>query len=278
MDKETYTYISKKITELKKKYKKVISNIVYDKMREMEIDKEICCEKGFVLVTKDEFVSRVLFCATDIETLQWLLKQIPNGHMIEYLYKEKYDLADCLSQAGFTKFATYIRRTEVYEKNPYKIPEIGKRKILEKRYDPSCGEYAQKEDIPELIKLHEEIFCVYGDDFFTYEQWEKIIENRECLVYKVNGIIMSYFVWKIQGKKFYTNIIVNRMPANISYNMERRIREEAWDSGIHCFYNWIEEKNVASITRRNDNPEYEKNIIRQDILYNDIWIKKKGDD
>ncbi len=60
-------------------------------------------------------------------------------------------------------------------------------------YEPTFGEYAEKKDAVELYNLTKKTFDVLCDDVFTLEQWDKIIERKECLLHRENGNIVTFY-------------------------------------------------------------------------------------
>ena len=112
------------------------------------------------------------------------------------------------------------------------------------------------------------------DDVFTLEQWDKIIERKECLLHRENGNIVTFYVWRLEGRKLYSNMVVNEGPANFSYNLERRIFEEMWSKGIRIFYAWYNIKNKKALKRGNEKTE--ELIKSKEIIYNDIYIKNNN--
>ena len=98
----------------------------------------------------------------------------------------------------------------ILQKNPYDIPETGRRKLLVELYDSVCKEYPQLSDVQELYELTLSTFDPLTDDIPTVEQWKNIIENKECVIHREEGKIISYYVYRLEGKKLYSNITLNR--------------------------------------------------------------------
>ena len=102
----------------------------------------------------------------------------------------------------------------------------------------------------------------------------EIIERKECLLYRENGNIVTFYVWRLEGRKLYSNLVLNEGAANFSYNLERRIFEEMWEKGIRIFYAWYNVKNKKALKRGNANTD--KLIKSNEIIYNDIYIKNSN--
>lgn len=229
-------------------------------------------ENAIIFIVEEPFRKRVFFASVENEALELLLNKLPSGSVLEYIYKLENDMAKVFVNGGLYEYTYYIRNTIVWSESPYTVDETGKRRLLQDMYDPNCGEYAKKDDAVELYTLTKEIFDTNCDDVFTLEQWENIIESKKCLIYRENGLIISYYVWKLEGKKFYANISVNRGAANILYNLERRVFEDAWNKGIRTYYAWFNKDNFVALNRGNANAK--EFIKHQDIIYNGIYIKK----
>lgn len=230
-------------------------------------------EKALVFVVQEPNRKRAFFAFAEEDFLRDLLLRIPAGTIIEYIHKQKKNPLEHIFKDGdMEKYALYIRSTLCYCENPFTIPETGRRKLLEQMYNPSCGEYAKEQDVTELYELTKETFDVLCDDVFTLEQWKDIVANRECLLYREKGKITTFYVFRLEGKKLYSNMSVNQGPANYLYNLERRIFEEMYNKGIRIFYAWYNAKNNKALRR--GNKDADKVIRSQEIIYNQVFIKK----
>ena len=87
----------------------------------------------------------------------------------------------------------------ILQKNPYDIPETGRRKLLVELYDSVCKEYPQLSDVQELYELTLSTFDSLTDDIPTVEEWKNIIENKECVIHREEGKIISYYVYLNRG-------------------------------------------------------------------------------
>lgn len=230
-------------------------------------------EKALVFIVQEPNRKRAFFAFAEEDSLKDLLLRIPTGTITEYIHKQKTNpLEQLFKDSNMEQYALYIRSTLCYCANPFTIPETGRRKMLMEMYDPSCGEYAKEEDAAELYELTKESFDILCDDVFTIDQWKEIIANQECLLYRENGKITTFYVFRLEGKKLYSNMSVNKGPANYLYNLERRIFEEMYNKGIRIFYAWYNCKNNKALKR--GNKDADKVIKSQEIIYNQVFIKK----
>lgn len=264
--------IKEKIRLLKNIYKKIETNfypgILSDEQGAVIFENE----QALVFIVQEPNRQRVFFAFADKEAFSELLLQIPAGAVMEYIYKQGQNPLKLVFENGnMKKYATYMRKTVCYRENPFSIPETGRRKLLERMYDSECGEYAKEEDIAELDELTKETFDILCDDVFTLDQWKKTIKKKECILYREDGKIISFYVFRLEGKKLYSNLSVNRGSANFLYNLERRIFEEMWEKGIRIFYGWFNIQNSRALIRKNENRD--QTVKSEEIIFNDIYVK-----
>ena len=100
-----------------------------------------------------------------------------------------------------------------------------------------------------------------------------MVKKKEILVYREAGEIIAAYIFHYQGKKLYSNTSMNLGGANILYNMERRIFEEAWNKGIRIFYGWGNLANVRAHTHTLPEIVARKCADRIEHLYCDTFYK-----
>lgn len=265
--------IKEKIRILKKTYKKIQTNFypgILDDMLEADLFENA---QALVFVIREPNRRRAFFAFADTDSLSRLLLQIPVGTVLEYIHNESINPLETLFiNGGMEKYSSYIRITTYYSDSPQTVPATGKKKLLQQMYDPDCGEYAQEKDVAQLYKITKETFDPLCDEIFSVEEWRKIIDNKECILYREDEEIIAFYVYRLEGKKLYSNLSVNRGAANYLYNLERYIFEKMWDKGIRIFYSWVNEKNTKALRRKKDN--IEKCIKSKQEIYNSIYIKK----
>lgn len=264
-----------KYTQLRRRYGKVITNyLTYEPGLDAELQIEV--EDGCATIVKKKDMNIMYFMAATEQTFRQLVDQMPSNTVVNFAYKNKEEdeLELWAIHANLSKHATYRRTTLHYISNPYLEPEVPRRRILQKMYDPSCGEYPTLKDIPQMDSLWRELFDPLCDDVFSYEQWSEMVENKEILVYREAGEIIAAYVFHFQGRKLYSNTSMNLGGANILYNMERRIFQEAWDKGIRVFYGWGNLDNVRAHTHTLPAENVTKCADRIEYLYCDTFYKK----
>lgn len=264
--------VRKRIMELKKHGKPITNfypGILSDEQEVFMLE----VEGAIVFVVQEENRKRAFFVSTDDVSLQEALRELPSGVILENVYREDEDpLKNLLESADFKEYATYMRETICYHSNPYLIPETGRRAMLQDMYDTTYCEYGEETDAEELCQITKDTFDPLCDDVFTLEKWKEVLRNRECMVYRENGKIVSYYVWRLEGRKLYGNISVNKGPANYLYNLERFVFEQMWEKGIRVFYAWYNEENIKALRR--SNKRVGEAIKTKNTIYNGIYIKR----
>lgn len=264
-----YEDAMKEVDSLKQIYGKLFTNIIPGTMKnnlEYELIKK---DEGLIIVAQEPHRKRGYFAVKDEDALEILLADIPHNIFFEWLYRDKNELEGVMNRVNIKLYETFIRHTQTWKRNPYEIAEEGRRALLQEMYDPSCGEYADVEDAEELYELSKSVFDVNCDDVFTVEEWRKRILCREVLIYRNKNQIISCYVWRLEGKKLYSNISINLGTANILYNMERRIFTEMWENDIRTYYAWFNMKNTKALSRGNRRTK--ELLVREDKMYNAIY-------
>lgn len=215
----------------------------------------------------------LFFAASGKEALIDILSRVKEPDIaVSYIYRKKPDseIREMFSEAGLSLYATYVRITTKYKGNPYLVEDKKpRRRILQEMYDAACGEYPSENDAEEIYEINMRNFDPISDDIFTIDEWREKIRKQEVLVYREEGKIVSYYNWRLEGNKLYGNISVNEGPANILYNLERRIFERYWEEGIRVFYAWFNVKNDKVLRRHNENAKV--TIVTQQFIYQDIF-------
>ena len=254
------------INKLKQSHKKLYTNIIWSNFKEdQEIEEIFENSKGVIFVISKPTKKTAYYAVADRADIIPLLANIQDGVVLEYHYRKENDMDSIFKRANMQHYANYFRVTTVYKESPYG-KENGKKKILNDLYDEDCGEYPDPEDAVELEQLTRKVFDPLTDDIYTVKEWQKIIREKECLIIRENGHIVTYYVWHLEGKKLYSNLSVNLGPANYMYNLERRVFERMWNMGIRIYYAWYNMGNSKTLKR---------NGLSTDMgdLYQAIYIK-----
>ena len=254
----------------------LLSNVVFDKLTDDTtfVDKVIRSGEsiGFVIPSKQR--RDFFFSAKSREELVELLEKAPADTYTGFFYKAEYEpYRSIMELSDWDEYATYFRISVVYQSNPYEIPLEGRRAILQEMYDPQCGVYPGYDDIDSIMKLVSQEFDSIVDDYYTLEEWKRILDDRECLVCKENGDIITLFVWHIEKNTLYNSMIINHGAANLSYNLERRVFEDAYSAGIRNQYWWTRVDNKQAVERHGKVSKGGA-VKNCSVLYNTIYKKR----
>lgn len=229
---------------------------------------------GYATVIKEADKNVMYFVTASKEGFADLVKQAPKNTVLNYAYRKENDLLPLSEAAGLERYATYLRSTICYHKNPYLEKEIPRRLVLQEMYDSECGEVPTVADIPELDALCRKKFDPLCDDVFSESQWRAIVENKEILVFREAGEITAFYIFRYEGKKLYSNMSLNIAAANTLYNMERRVFEEAWEKGIRVYYGWGNLDNKRAHTHAMSTEIVKRCAKSIEHLYCDTFYKK----
>lgn len=269
----TMLKITKKVKQLKREYGKIITNIYPGILNGTDEAILYENEKAIVFIVHEPNRERAFFVGAEEEQLCELLSELPKGVVLENVYRENENpLYELFTKSGLEEYTVYIRSTLSYDSNPYDVPMQGRQRLLYEMYDPECGEYAKETDAEELYTILKEDANPICDEIFTLEKWRDVIKNKECMLYRENGKIICFFVWRLEGKKVYQNLSVNRGTANYLYNIERRIFNEMWEAGIRTYYSWTNMQYKAVQKRGLKGTD---NCVKScNVIYNGIFVKK----
>lgn len=265
------------INKLKREKRFAFSNIYsLHQIKNGDISLLLKNDNAVLYTIDEEYRTCAYFYANKIESLRELFLQIDKSIVVEIVFKNKETeqyLSLISEYLGFNLHTVFFRETIVWEGNPYEIPEKNRRKLLWEMYDPNFGENANCDDAEELFDLGKNSFEECNGDIITLQEWKKIIEEKRCLIYREDNRIVTYFVWRKEGRKLYTHQVLNLGPANYLYNLERRTFEKLWDEGIRVHYWWIDRNNISPQRRGRSDPEVLKLIKSREFLYNAIFVR-----
>lgn len=266
MDKMSIDDIFLLMKKIKAERKKIIQNYYMNyNNTDMEFDVYqgegtvvFCCMDG-------NGVYRCFFYSNAPKVLSSILSSLQKDTIVDYLSRVKEEDHSWLTEAGFLPYALYIRVGKKIED-----PGIEKtRELMEffsGMYDSQCGQYATLEDLESLHHLILQVFDCKKEHCPTKEDLVEYIKNKWVLIYKEDNEILTYFVYQIIGKRYYSNLSYNAITADILYNLERRAREEAQARyDVNYMDAWYDSKNKKSLRRC---------IMPFDGTYDYIYIKR----
>lgn len=268
MDKMSIDDIFLLMKKIKAERKKIIQNYYMNyNNTDMEFDVYqgegtvvFCCMDG-------NGVYRCFFYSNAPKVLSSILSSLQKDTIVDYLSRVKEEDHSWLTEAGFLPYALYIRVGKKIEDEEIEN-KSNIRDILSELYDSQCGQYAALEDLDQLYDLIVKVFDCRKEHCPTKKELAKYIENQWVLVYKEDNEILSYFIYQVHGKRYYSNISYNTVTADILYSLERRALEEAqlrYD--LNYMDAWYDTKNKKALRRC---------IMPFDGTYDYIYIKSKN--
>ena len=246
---------------------KVYSNIYHFFVPEME---HIKCdyrmtESALSFAYFDEKgVYRVFFASFDLTELKGELSHFPKGSVLDYVCEGENELRDAFLGGNFREIATYTRKSInlVKEGKDFKRSHS---ELLEPYYNPNIGEYATEDDAEEIVQILDEVFDREMDHLPAVEKVKEYAGKKWILIYRDKGKISALYLFQIQGKKFYSNISYNSLPAVVLYCLEKRAHMEVIENyDVILKYSWINTKNAKSLKR---------NILNYDNVFTYIYKK-----
>ena len=222
-------------------------------------------EKACVCLCSDESeLNRAYFYGFDRNALIECLRNVPREVLLDYIVKGQNEIESLFYEAGFSKIATYARKSIVVSKDDCQFKRSHS-EILDQYYDESIGEIATEEDVKEIHDLLCSVFDWRKDHIPSYETIKELVEKRWMLIYRHRGRIQALYAYQIQGKKFYSNISYNALAAPVLYCLEKKAHEYVVNHyDIREKYSWIDITNKKSLRR---------NTLDFDDVYDMIYQK-----
>lgn len=257
--------------EIKKKAKES-SSVVYSNLYQLyvpEMEHLLCdyrlTDSSLVYSYMDEKgVCRIFFVAYNLEVLQRELACFPKSTILDYICQGENSLDSTFEKSGYEKIGTYARKSTNFLKEGKEFRRSHS-EILDSYYDETIGEYATEADAEEIVQLLDQVFDKEIDHIPTVEKIREYAKKHWILLYRKSGKIRGLYVYQIQGKKFYSNISYNSLPAVILYCLEKRAHMEVVNNyDVIMKYSWINTKNQRSLKR---------NILEFDNVYTYIYKK-----
>lgn len=193
---------------------------------------------SFILVCEDHGVKRVLFFVRDLQTLEYLLKQLPDGaYYLEVMTKDpdSFLIPSCVTAARLQRFVNRDCSSVFHADS----------RVLQYRND-SVGEPAAIADAAEINALLWSVFRTEISHLLTDEELEQEIRKGEVFIHrsdKIDAVLQT----EILPKRFYINQVVNKAEPSVIHAILLKRLAKYVESGGRYMYSWIEETNIASI-------------------------------
>lgn len=239
--------IRDRITEIKRKNPrgKNYTNFFVQEQEQYDV---LAGDNSVVLShTGHDGVRRVYFYSSDLGELGKLLGQTAPGSILDYLGDCGGALQDALRRGGYGRYTRFLR-----------LSNRNFQHIFDSRYNPYADylcrfpagtgvEFASAGDLDPLIARLNDVFDYNTSHFASREKLGESIRDREVLVYKPEGELVSFLVFSITGKKFYVAHTYNQAAAYIAISMYVKAARIALGAGCTYGYSWVEETNEASL-------------------------------
>ena len=204
----------------------------------------------------DTVVCRVYFYSFNEPEIKELLKMAPQDAVLDILSRKPGEKVKWESVTGFPVYAVYGRvghsivgakeERERFSHNP-----------LDRFYREEYGRLAKKEQLAEIQKILRERFDRYADHLYSDEEMEELVVNNQVWIQCEDNQITTIFVYKIEGKKFYSNIAFNDSTDDVLYSIQKKVLLKAVEEyNITYYYGWIRINNRQAL-KKNHYPDFD---------------------
>lgn len=230
-------------------------------------------EKSIVFEWVDEGIKRIYFYSTDVEELGNILELASFGSVIDYLTKEKTELAEVFRSAGYALHLEYGRFHIEQAAKSQEAKEIDSilhndDQLRKEIFEAPYGEMAKVEDAEEIDRQLREEFDPYEAHFYSLEKLREHIKKGWVWVAKDNGKIIAANLFEIQGRKAYGAYLYNRGEINVMLSLLAKADAAIAKMNVPYAYCWMRLNNKRIIRY---NMKY--NGYVQDNLYDIIYVK-----
>ena len=216
--------IKKKITEIHRAGKRPVIRNYY---LNCEQDEEIFALFGnetVVFWDNDRGVIRVYFYSVCPEELIEMLKQIPDGAIVDYLTRTEGEYSDIFSAAGLT-LKYEMMRMSTYKLTKEEREELDARRRLyeETLYMKDNVRAATEADLEVLYKKLYEVFDARESHLCTREELLQFIRNRWVAVYYEEEELKGFQIFTVKANQFYGYQIWNSVGPEGYYSLDRMV-------------------------------------------------------
>lgn len=213
----------------------------------------------------DYDIHRVFYYSSDKKELLSCLKQVPKGAILDIVTREAEFDIHWIEGTGFRLYSTYGR----FERKLLGCEEEQERMshdLLDSYYNEQYGEYAQIEDVEEIQKIIRNVFDEKADHLFSDDNLRELIRKNWVIVQRENHKIFCIYIFKIEGKKLYSNFSYNEGAADVLYSIERRVLLDAIKNyEVNYSYAWFSLANKQALKR---------SYMTFDHTFNYIYVKE----
>ncbi len=213
-------------------------------------------EFTIIFWTQDDSVVRVFFYSCHEEELRKGLQTMPDGAVVDVISKES-DIADVWKKrTGYSLHSVYGRFGYPLGNVEAEKERFGAMK-LDRFFDAELGIIAQKDDLQEIQRLLYDTFDPCSDHLLLDDELETLIKEGFVWLEREDDKICTIFIYRIEGKKFYSNISLNYSTADVLYSIQKKALLYAIEKyQVTYFYGWISLSNKQAL-QKNGNPSYD---------------------
>lgn len=204
----------------------------------------------------DAFVCRVFFYSVKDSEVRKLLQMTPENAVMDIISPQKEEQKRWEKLTGFSSYAVYgrfgrkIAGTEEEKKR-------FKREPLDRFYKEEYGIPAVREQLEEIQQVLEDHFDAGADHLYSKQEMAELIDKKRVWIHSEEGRITTIFVYRIEGKKFYSNISLNDSTADVLYSIQKKVLLNAIEEfKVLYYYGWIRINNRQAL-RKNHYPEFD---------------------
>jgi hypothetical protein len=190
-------------------------------------------EKAVVFSDRDTDFRHIYFVAGDSAELRRLMTDLPREPMVlDYLAKTPdQEFLSLFESVGFRLRASYRHLSGVMPK------------ALATKTQTA---FAREEEAPELRARMPRDLDRFCDHFPGTDELRQMIVNKQVLVYRIEGRIAGYFVYKITGVRCHLNYWATEAQVDPSCSIDLLLRcyAELAGKGVKYVYAWVDSKNT----------------------------------
>lgn len=224
-------------------------------------------DNAIVFTVKVNEVIYGYFYGSQPEEIRGLLKKLPKDTIVEYIAKAESTIDNLFTETGFQKYAVFERLIDP-NLSDFFDTEKNRYGCLFQRFVPTekqCQEYyAVPEDADETLALLHASFDKYVGHFPTKEELLQDIDEKHVLLYREENRIMALHIYRLEGKKYYSYISINKGSFFMMYSLLAIAIKDACTSGASYGYCWVKENNEPALRycgSKGFYPDGIKNII-----------------
>lgn len=238
--------IMRHISQIKKNKKAYYSNYYLGYSFEQEFD-VIKGDETIIFTAWDNSFKRVFYFSSNLDELGKLLSEVKDIAVLDIVGKSEEPVDSVLKIAGFDRYAVFCKKQIDLEVGGRTKKDEG---IYNQFYNPDLLEYVDEDDIDEMMALLNRVFDCKTYHIPTEEQLLEIIRDRKAVCHRIDGKIVAFYIYAIEGKKLYSNFSYNSVSADVLYSLERRIRELTYEKdGVRQAYAWFDMENQRALRR-----------------------------